>query len=436
MTPITSCFPKQNNGELMFSVPNKEEGYGKKEPRREEGGGRREEGGGMREEGRRREEGVKIVLLSKGAYYLIDPLLRKKSSKSLGSRFEEEGRRTVSGRVCENGLVFMNSEYQFFYVKNVFEPHIGKFAEAGVKWGGGRREEGGGRRDEGGGRGEEGGDGGEGGGRREDGGGRREEGGGIGQWVPFFLPLPASHSLSERIELHLTHPEAGVVVLAEDESRRVYYNASVRDNIAAENLPHVPEVLMFAFSQDYKLMGMLTKQLYLHVVNADFSISSPRPPILISTSKPKQLLFCQNDCIILTGTRTLELVNIPAQEEGGGLIGGGRREEGVGRREEGGRREDGGGRREEGGRREDVGGRREEGGRMVNEVISLGGKGCWAFGEVDGVKIVSNAKCEMFRKLPDAYVSVFRLLSFEPGALLYEAYTSFENRSPLPDEVS
>ena len=73
---------------------------------------------------------------------------------------------------------------------------------------------------------------------------------------------------------------------------------------------------------------------------------------------------------------------------------------------------------------------------MVNEVISLGGKGCWALGEVDGVKIVSNAKCEMLRKLPDAYVSVFRLFSFEPGALLYEAYTSFENRSPLPDEVS
>ena len=70
----------------------------------------------------------------------------------------------------------------------------------------------------------------------------------------------------------------------------------------------------------------------------------------------------------------------------------------------------------------------------INYTINVSSKGCFAFPEVDGIKLISNASCDILRRIPDSYVNIFKLLSFEPGALLYEAYSSFENRNPLPDE--
>lgn len=50
------------------------------------------------------------------------------------------------------------------------------------------------------------------------------------------------------------------------------------------------------------------------------------------------------------------------------------------------------------------------------------------------MKIITNKHCAIFRHLIDSYVNIFKLLSYEHGALLFEAYNSFENKNPLPDE--
>ena len=60
-------------------------------------------------------------------------------------------------------------------------------------------------------------------------------------------------------------------------------------------------------------------------------------------------------------------------------------------------------------------------------------KGCFCIPEIDGVRIITNKKNEMLRILPNSYTNIFRLLSSEPAALLYQAWESFENRDPLED---
>ena len=60
-------------------------------------------------------------------------------------------------------------------------------------------------------------------------------------------------------------------------------------------------------------------------------------------------------------------------------------------------------------------------------------KSCFCVPEIDGVKIITQKKNEILRILPNSYTNIFKLLSTEPGALLYQAYESFNNRDPSED---
>ena len=60
-------------------------------------------------------------------------------------------------------------------------------------------------------------------------------------------------------------------------------------------------------------------------------------------------------------------------------------------------------------------------------------KSCFCVPEIDGVKIITQKKNEILRILHNFYKNIFKLLSTEPGALLYQAYESFNNRDPSED---
>jgi len=51
-------------------------------------------------------------------------------------------------------------------------------------------------------------------------------------------------------------------------------------------------------------------------------------------------------------------------------------------------------------------------------------------GEVDGVRIISNEGCEFLQRVPDANVSIFRIGSLEPGAVLFDSYDSYLKKKP------
>jgi hypothetical protein len=54
--------------------------------------------------------------------------------------------------------------------------------------------------------------------------------------------------------------------------------------------------------------------------------------------------------------------------------------------------------------------------------------------EVDGLRIISQSKCELLQKVPDAVERVFKIGSAEPAALLYEAFQHFEKGDPKAEE--
>ena len=65
---------------------------------------------------------------------------------------------------------------------------------------------------------------------------------------------------------------------------------------------------------------------------------------------------------------------------------------------------------------------------------SLGCSSCWAYPELDGIRIVTNKTTRALRLCPQSYTKCLDTLSLEPSAMLYEAYTSFEEQKPLPYE--
>ncbi|OAD74766.1 hypothetical protein PHYBLDRAFT_124139 [Phycomyces blakesleeanus NRRL 1555(-)] len=54
--------------------------------------------------------------------------------------------------------------------------------------------------------------------------------------------------------------------------------------------------------------------------------------------------------------------------------------------------------------------------------------------EVDGIRIISNEKCELLQKVPAATEEIFKIGSTSPAAMLYDALDHYERKSPKADE--
>jgi len=54
--------------------------------------------------------------------------------------------------------------------------------------------------------------------------------------------------------------------------------------------------------------------------------------------------------------------------------------------------------------------------------------------ECDGVRIISNEKCEFLHRVPKSTEDVFKIGSLEPAAILHDAMEFFENKSAKADE--
>ncbi|KAI8983029.1 Vps16, N-terminal region-domain-containing protein [Pilobolus umbonatus] len=54
--------------------------------------------------------------------------------------------------------------------------------------------------------------------------------------------------------------------------------------------------------------------------------------------------------------------------------------------------------------------------------------------EIDGVRIISNEKCELLQKVPTSTENIFKIGSTEPAAMLFDALDHYERKSPKADE--
>ncbi|KAI9347012.1 Vps16, N-terminal region-domain-containing protein [Obelidium mucronatum] len=54
--------------------------------------------------------------------------------------------------------------------------------------------------------------------------------------------------------------------------------------------------------------------------------------------------------------------------------------------------------------------------------------------EIDGVRIITNDKCQFLQKVPNVTEEIFKIGSTAPGAILFDAYDHFQRKSPRADE--
>ena len=65
-------------------------------------------------------------------------------------------------------------------------------------------------------------------------------------------------SESERVEVWVAHPEAGIIVIVEDEKKMSYYNKNVNVNNQSMQLPCIPKIELLAISPNFKLVAFLS----------------------------------------------------------------------------------------------------------------------------------------------------------------------------------
>jgi hypothetical protein len=117
-----------------------------------------------------------LVLFATGFYWVSDP--HKGTYKKFDIKSSlREGEEIVEGKVFESGFAFITSSCRFLFVRNVSEPYCIEFRDSELKT------------------------------------------------APYhWVVLPPKQIISERVEVHMTHPTAGIIQLVEDEGRRVFYN--------------------------------------------------------------------------------------------------------------------------------------------------------------------------------------------------------------------
>lgn len=58
----------------------------------------------------------------------------------------------------------------------------------------------------------------------------------------YWTVFSPKQIISEKIELHLCHPTAGIIQVIENESKRIFYNRSKNDHVVENKLPNLKGV--------------------------------------------------------------------------------------------------------------------------------------------------------------------------------------------------
>lgn len=46
-----------------------------------------------------------------------------------------------------------------------------------------------------------------------------------------WIVVPPNATFSRKVEVQITHPEAGIILLVEDEKKKIYYNRNFQENV-------------------------------------------------------------------------------------------------------------------------------------------------------------------------------------------------------------
>ncbi|CAD8149295.1 unnamed protein product [Paramecium octaurelia] len=221
------------------------------------------------------------------------------------------------------------------------------------------------------------------------------------QFPEHWLVIPSDKSSSGKVELLIANPDGGILHIIENEKWKIYYN---KDKITTEidkKLPDLRNIKMLSLSPTYKNLALLQyygqrwimafitnyfesseyRQMPIDLKEDDVKKDETAEKDLSILERPRKMFWCGDDCVVLQLQQYIVLVSQDSYTKI----------------------------------------------KMNNQHFAMKS-------EYDGLRVLTQKKNEILRKLPDSYINVFEQLSVKPGAQLYCAYESFEQKNPIEDD--
>jgi hypothetical protein len=73
-----------------------------------------------------------------------------------------------------------------------------------------------------------------------------------------WIVIPPTHSFSRKVELQVAHPNAGIILIVEDEKKKLYYNRDKVEFEVDKKLPDLRSIKMISVSPNYKFFSYLS----------------------------------------------------------------------------------------------------------------------------------------------------------------------------------
>lgn len=144
-----------------------------------------------------------LALFQEGEQWLIDPFTGIVTKYHLIGLYETE--QIKEGKVFGNGFAILTNKNRFLFVRNAYQPQCIQFVdcEEEFKLMDSLNE----NKDE--------------------------------EPRLFWTVFSPAQIISEKVELHLCHPVAGIVQVVESESKRLFYNKMRGDHVIESKLPNI-----------------------------------------------------------------------------------------------------------------------------------------------------------------------------------------------------
>ena len=238
--------------------------------------------------------------------------------------------------------------------------------------------------------------------------------------------------ISEKVELHICHPTAGILQVIENEGKRVFFNQERAGHVVEAKLPHIRGIKFISgLSPNHKYLAYFAAEPLFKETPVDMvpqKKKGERPPPRQPYGFAYRLVIAPSISSDTLEASKFKMIELPFVKEGSHLN---LDQQPI-----------------------DI---RWVGNRAVliqfqnqelylcstlgkNDVIKIekerGEKEKWSFikDETDGCRILTRKDNKIMRELPLAFVNVFESFSEMPGALLRSAYMAFEDEEPLQDD--
>lgn len=157
-----------------------------------------------------------LALFQLGQIWFIDPLTGKVQKSQILGLYETE--EVKEAKVFENGFAFLTNKNRFLFVRNAYQPQALEFLSC-------------------------------------------EEELKNSPAKLFWTVFSPKQIISEKVELHLCHPVAGIIQVVEQDSKRLFYNRMKTEHVIENKLPNIKGITYISeLSPNRKMIAYLSAE--------------------------------------------------------------------------------------------------------------------------------------------------------------------------------